>query len=266
MLRRAFSSLGCPELNLDETLALVTKHGLDGTELRSLGGTIELTDYLKAQFGSPAALAAHLGDKAKLILAFDTSLKLIGNTSADREKFLEFLPWAETLGVPRLRVFDGGTGLTDEALAQAVDTVRWWQALRRERGWRADFMVETHDSLANAAAIRKFANAAPDCAVLWDSQHTWLKGGEDPLVTWPAIRDLVVHVHVKDSIDVPSAKHPWTYVLPGEGRFAIAPLLAALRADNFSGPVSLEWERMWHPYLQPLDVALTAAAVNRWWF
>jgi sugar phosphate isomerase/epimerase len=265
LLRRAFSSLGCPELNLDETLALVLKHGLDGTELRSLGGTIELTDYLKAQFGTPAALAAHLGDKAKLILAFDTSLKLIGNTPADREKFLEFLPWAETLGVPRLRVFDGGTGLTDDALAQAAETVRWWQALRRERGWRADLMVETHDSLANAAAIRKFANAAPGCAVLWDSQHTWLKGGEDPLVTWPAIRDLAVHVHVKDSIDVPSAKHSWTYVLPGEGRFPIASLLAALRTDKFSGPVSLEWERMWHPYLQPLDVALATATKNRWW-
>jgi sugar phosphate isomerase/epimerase len=84
-------------------------------------------------------------------------------------------------------------------------------------------------------------------------------------VTWPAIRDLVVHVHVKDSIAVPSAKHPWTYVLPGAGRFPIAPLLEALRADEFAGSVSLEWERMWHPYLPSLDEALTAATKNRWW-
>jgi sugar phosphate isomerase/epimerase len=84
-------------------------------------------------------------------------------------------------------------------------------------------------------------------------------------VTWAAIRDLVVHVHVKDSIDMPSAKHSWTYVLPGTGRFPIAPLLAALRADAFAGPVSLEWERLWHPYLPTLDAALTAAKQNRWW-
>ena len=265
MLRRAFSSLGCPELNLEQALVLVAQYGLEGAELRSLGGTIDLPRYFAECYGSPAAMAAKLGGEARRILALDTSLKLIGNTPADRESFLEFLPWAEALGVPRLRVFDGGSGLTDEALAQAADTVRWWQALRRERGWRADLMVETHDSLANAAAIRRFAVGAPGCAVLWDSQHTWLKGGEDPLVTWPAIRDLVVHVHVKDSIDVPSAKHSWTYVLPGEGRFPIAPLLAALRADNFAGPVSLEWERLWHPYLPPLDAALAHAEKKRWW-
>jgi hypothetical protein len=38
-----------------------------------------------------------------------------------------------------------------------------------------------------------------------------------------------------------------------------------LRADNFAGPVSLEWERLWHPYLPPLDVALACAEKNRWW-
>ncbi|NBQ57827.1 MAG: sugar phosphate isomerase/epimerase [Opitutaceae bacterium] len=265
MLRRTFSSLGCPELDLDGALALVAKHGLEGAELRVLGGTVDLPAYFTAQFGSPAALVAKLGAESRRIVALDTSLKLIGNTPEEREQFLQFLPWAEALGVPRLRVFDGGSGLDETTLAQAVDTVRWWQAMRRERGWRADLMVETHDSLANAAAIRRFAMAAPGCAVLWDSQHTWLRGGEDPLVTWAAIRDLVVHVHVKDSIDVPSAKHSWTYVLPGTGRFPIAPLLAALRADAFAGPVSLEWERLWHPYLPTLDAALTAATQNRWW-
>ena len=30
-------------------------------------------------------------------------------------------------------------------------------------------------------------------------------------------------------------------------------LLAEVR---FEGPVSLEWERQWHPYLKPLDEAL----------
>lgn len=265
MLRRTFSSLGCPEFTLKAAFALAEKHGLDGFELRALGSTIDLPGYFAAQFVSPAALATKLGGNACRIVAFDTSLKLIGNTPAEREKFLEFLPWAEALGVPRLRVFDGGSALSDEALAEAAETVRWWQALRRERGWQADLMVETHDTLFTAEAIRRFALAAPGCAVLWDSHHTWLKGGEDPLVTWPAIRDLVVHVHLKDSINVPSARHPWTYVLPGAGRFPIAPLLAALRADKFSGPVSLEWERMWHPYLPSLDEALTTAAENRWW-
>jgi sugar phosphate isomerase/epimerase len=88
MLRRTFSSLGCPELDLDGALALVAKHGLDGAELRVLGGTIDLPAYFTAQFGSPAALAAKLGAEARRIVALDTSLKLIGNTPAEREQFL----------------------------------------------------------------------------------------------------------------------------------------------------------------------------------
>ena len=46
---------------------------------------------------------------------------------------------------------------------------------------------------------------------------------------------------------------------------AVAGALAALRADAFAGPVSLEWEKQWHPYLPSLDAALTAAAARRWW-
>jgi hypothetical protein len=38
-----------------------------------------------------------------------------------------------------------------------------------------------------------------------------------------------------------------------------------MRADDFAGPVSLEWERMWHPYLPSLDEALTAATASQWW-
>ena len=84
------------------------------------------------------------------------------------------------------------------------------------------------------------------------------------LATWQAIKPHVVHIHVKDSISKPSAKHPFSYVLPGEGEFAMAALRPVLAAE-FTGCVSLEWEKLWHPYLAPLDNALTAAAKHNWW-
>ena len=262
---RCFSSLGCPDFSLGETLALATKHGVDAVELRALGGTVELPPYLAAQFGSPAALAEKLRGEKIRVVALDTSFKLVGGAAGDREKFLAYVPWAEGFGVPRLRVFDGGQAADEAELTQAAETVNWWRALRRERGWRVDIMVETHDSLFTAAAIRRLHAVAPGAAILWDSHHTWKRGGEDPVATWRTIRDSVVHVHVKDSVSVPSARHPFTYVLPGAGEFPIAPVLAALRADKFAGPVSLEWEKFWHPYLAPLDEALRTAAEQRWW-
>ncbi len=262
--QRAFSTLGFPEATIDEVIALAEKHGLDGVELRALGGTIDLPAHFAATGGSPATLAGRLRPARVRIVSLDTSLHLIGGTAAEREKFTEFLPWAEALGVRWLRVFDGGRDAGPAELADAAETVRWWRELRRTNGWRADLMVETHDSLTTTAAIRRFAASVPATAILWDAFNTWKKSGEDPIETWRAIRGDVVHVHVKDCISVPSAKHPFTYVLPGTGEFPMAPLAAKLGAE-FNGTVSLEWEKLWHPYLPPLDEALRSAADRKWW-
>jgi sugar phosphate isomerase/epimerase len=261
---RIFSSLGCPHSTLDEALALAARHGLDGVELRALGGTLELPAYLASQFGAPTELAARLGDRAPRIVALDTSLRIIGGTADDRDKFLEFLPWAEALGVRWLRVFDGGRSADDAEIARAAETLRWWRELRATRGWQADIMVETHDALVTTPAIQRLLAAVPDTPILWDSHHTWRKSGEDPVVTWRAIRNHVVHLHVKDSIGTPGPRHPYTYVLPGTGEFPMAPLLAELRA-GFAGAVSLEWEKLWHPALPDLDAALDTATARSWW-
>jgi sugar phosphate isomerase/epimerase len=261
---RCFSSLGCPDASLDETLALAMKHQIDAVELRSLSGTVELHRYFAEKFGTPQNLAAQVRASGVRVVALNASMHLAGATEAEREQLVAFAPWADALGAHWLRVFDGKEA-DAAALAPALETLRWWRALRALHGWSCDVMIETHDSLFTSEKIRRFLAAAPDAAILWDSHHTWRKGGEDPVATWRAIRASIVHVHVKDSVSVPSARHPFTYTLPGEGEFSIAPLLAALRADNFSGPVSLEWEKLWHPYLPSLGEALRVAAERRWW-
>lgn len=264
-LQYGFSTLGCAELSLDDALALAATHRLKCIELRALGGSIDLPAYFAEKFGTPAGLATHLRTSAVKVAAFDTSFKLIGAAPADREALLQFVPWAEAAGVSRLRVFDGGKLADDTELSQAVETMSWWGDLRRKNGWKADLMVETHDSLFTAAALGRFIAAAPAAGILWDSHHTWKKGNEDPIVTWRATKAHIVHIHVKDSVSRPSARHPFTYVLPGDGEFPAAPLFAALKADNFTGTVSFEWEKLWHPYLPSLDEALTVAARRNWW-
>lgn len=262
--QRACSTLGCPELPLGEVLELAGRHRLGGVELRALGGTVDLPAYFAQKFGSPERIKDQVPSVPVKIVALDTSLKLTDSTPAARETLLQFVPWAEALGVRRLRVFDGGRTAGVDELEEAAATMAWWRELRMQRGWKVDLMVETHDSLIGSAAIGRFLALAPGTAILWDTHHTWKKGGEDPVATWRAIAPHVVHVHVKDSISRPSARHPFTYVLPGEGEFPMAPLRAVLQAE-FSGFVSLEWEKMWHPYLPSLDDALVAATKRCWW-
>ncbi|MBA4136222.1 MAG: sugar phosphate isomerase/epimerase [Opitutus sp.] len=259
---RAFSTLGCPELSLDDALALAQSHGLAAIELRTLSGTIDLPALFAREFVTPAALAVHVARQSVQIVSLDTSFKLAEPSEAEWEAFLAFVPWAEARGVKWLRVFDGGA--PGRPLEPLLATLARWRAHRASNGIGADMMIETHDSLFTAAAINAFAQAASGAAILWDTHHTWKKGGEDPVATWNAIKPHVVHVHVKDSISRPSARHPFTYVLPGAGEFPMAPLRAAL-AGEFRGTVSLEWERQWHPYLPPLEDALRAGAERKWW-
>lgn len=262
MYARTFSSLGCPDLPLDGVIALARHYGIDRLELRALDGSLELPAYFASHFASPAALVAELAATGMRVIALDTSLKLIGSKAQDRTALLEFLPWAEALGVRWLRVFDGGSQLDAAALAEAADTLRWWTAERTARKARVDFMIETHDVLLTVADITRFQEAMPHpVSLLWDSHHTWRRGGEDPVQTWRAIHPNVVHVHVKDSMAADAGA--FTYVLPGQGNFPMSPLRAVLAAE-FSGAVSLEWERRWHPQLPPLEEALTAAAAG-WW-
>lgn len=260
-MRRAFSTLGCAELGLDAVLGLAEARGIDGVELRALEGRLDLPELLAERHGTPAALAARLGPRAGRIASLSTSLTLATAGAAERAAFLAFVPWAEALGVRWLRVFDGaGPG----GLAPLRATLDWWRDERRAHGWACDVMVETHDTLFTGAAIAEFAAATAGTAVLWDSFNTWLKGGEDPLRTWEVVRSHVAHIHVKDAVRRPSEKFPWTYVAPGAGEFPFAALLAALARDGFPGPVSLEWERLWHPYLGPLEDAITAAEAAGW--
>jgi sugar phosphate isomerase/epimerase len=263
-LTRAISSLGCPDLTLDGVAALVARHGLQGCELRFLAGTVDLPGYFEATFGTPGALAAQVRSLGLTVFSLGTSFALIGRGEEDRREFLRYLPWAEALGIGRVRVFDGGKAGSDEELAEAAATCRWWQDVRRERGWKTDIMVETHDLLFTSAMIERFIAAVPGVPLLWDSHHTWQRGGENPLDTWAAVHAHVRHIHVKDSILQPSARHPFTYVLPGAGAFPAPALMARLASDGFAGPVSLEWERAWHPYLPSLDAALDRAAQG-WW-
>lgn len=267
MMLHTFSTLGCPELDLDGAIALAARHGLHSLELRTLNRTTDLPAWFAEHYGTPAALAAHLHQRHVKVCVLDTSFKLIGQDDIDRAQLELFVQWADAADVPWLRVLDGGkTGSADE-IAEAAETMAWWRAQRIKNNWAVDFVVETHDSLLDAKRLHEFINRVPQVSLLWDAHHTWKKGGEAPLKTWEMIRNHVVHLHVKDSVSTPTptGSHPYTYVLPGDGEYPMAELRNALKTDRFNGVISLEWERMWHPYLPELDKALYHATQMRWW-
>src|SRR6266542_5819659 len=118
MYTRTFSTLGCAEFSLDEVITLGQRHDISAFEVRALSGTLDLPTYFSTTFGAPTALAQELSSGGARIVVFDTSFRVFDGSDADRRSLLEFLPWAEALGVRWLRVFDGGKVIDVAALAQ----------------------------------------------------------------------------------------------------------------------------------------------------
>src|SRR6185437_5528329 len=48
----------------------------------------------------------------------------------------------------------------------------------------------------------------------------------------------------------------WQLVLLGDGEVAVREMLGLLSADGYPGWISVEWEKRWHPEIEPPEVAL----------
>jgi hypothetical protein len=93
------------------------------------------------------------------IVALGTSFRLVGAGPGDRDALLAQALWADGLGVPWLRVFDGGRDADAGELAEAAAALAWWREERRRRGWAVDLMVETHDSFLDSVRLARAALA-----------------------------------------------------------------------------------------------------------
>ncbi|NDV62267.1 TIM barrel protein [Puniceicoccales bacterium CK1056] len=268
-LNWSFSSLGCPELGLEEIVKLAQQYDLSRLELRTVEDRVDLPELFKGRYGNAETLSRYLSDEGMSVVALDASLKLVGNTPSDRDEFLKFMEWADALGAPNVRIFDGGSftpELGEADMEAALETISWWRGEQAGNGWKADIMVETHDCLTATRAVQQLQAALSDpVRILWDTHHTWKKADEKIEDTWAALKEWIPHVHVKDSISEPSARHPFTYVMLGDGEFDLASTVDLLRGEAFQGTVSIEWERKWHPYLPPLGDALKRARELGWW-
>ncbi len=260
--------MGCPNASLAEACALAAEFGFPAIELRSLSGTVELPGLFAKTGWTPAVVRETCARHAVRLASAGSSFKLVGSTAADRAALLAFCDWADSLGIPFVRTFGGGkwgTPLTEADFQSAAQSVEWWRGEKSARGWRLDLLLETHDAFSGSEPCLELnARLNSPLHLIWDTHHTWRYAGESPRDSWNKIGHLVRHVHFKDSVDRPSARHPYTYVLCGEGQMPLAETMEVLRANKFTGGVSLEWELLWHPYLDPLNVALRELVRQPW--
>mgnify|MGYP003643393969 CR=1 FL=1 len=256
VLVNCFSTLGCPQRTLRQSIELAQAHDIPMVEVRTLSGSNDLTQNLASEFGQPADLTACLGDADIKVPVMGSSHRLFDETF-DFAPLQNLAQWADAAGVRFLRVFDGkGETLDSEMLDLAQARFEHWEALRAAQGIKAQLLIETHGVLCANQALEAFCNRLRDAPILWDTHHTWAAGNA-LAQTREIIGARLAHLHVKDSL-LRAGKRQ--YVLPGTGSFPAADLARVLTEfPPVSAAVSLEWEKHWHPEIPDLESALTYA-------
>lgn len=268
-IKWGISTLGCHELDLPAICKLAEEYGIHHLEIRSLADSLNLPQYLDDTYGDNTSdVKQILAQHHQSIIALNSGFKLIGFDEEAREELLAFVRWAELLEVPYIRVFGGGSmeePLSDSDIELAVDNLQWWKQQREQHQWKTDIALETHGGFSSGErCLRLQESFGSPLAIIWDTHHTWKLGGESASQTWDQIASMIQHIHIKDSVSVPSERHPYSYCLLGEGEFSAEDVFKVLHDNNFSGVVSLEWERKWHPYLDDLGTALQSLESSGW--
>ena len=244
----AFSTLGCPNWDLDQIITAAHAYGYDAVELR---GYQEWMDLPVAEPFTPANRAetrARFADAGVAICCVSSSGVV---TKGMLDHVRQHTELAHDLGCPVVRVF-GGALPTDvphaEAFARAVENLRAFGDAGQQAGVK--IVLETHDSFSTGKAVSELIAAAAHPAVqsLWDLHHPY-RQGESIEETYAFLAPTLGHLHIKDS------RPDGRYCLMGEGDIPTLPMLDRILDGGYTGAISLEWEKRWHPEIAEPEVA-----------
>lgn len=278
-----FSTLGCPDYDLDQIIHIAQQCGYEGVEFRIYRGTEKLNTL--EEFQRP-----HISDTHKRLLAAGLKTACVSssarfslpgkeNQKAQIQLAEDFFQIAHDLECPYVRVFGGPypknfTGAKAEAgiekyrASLPADTLK---DLTREEcdKWIMDSfgqigeigrkygvmpLMETHDDFCDGSVVHRLVEGcgSSNFGILWDALHPFRYGMklED---TYQEVQDRIHHVHLKDS----SHLTPWgfTPALVGDGEMDIQGTVDILKKYHYDEFVCFEWEKLWFPDVEEPQVA-----------
>ncbi len=249
-MKSCFSTLGCPEWTVDQIVHCVRTYEFEGIEVRGLEDVMFLPDSPHMQPGS--AFLRELDDAGCCPVVLGSSASF-GKGDAALKECNTFVVLASSIDCPMVRVFGGNLpeGATREQAAEMVAP-----ALRQACEFAAEHGViiglETHDAWCRGdeCALLLAGVDHPALRIVWDAHHSY-RHGESPAETMAAVGAHIDHVHLKDGFwqDGPQ------YTLFGEGDVPLLDILQCLKSADYTGYLSLEWEKKWHPDLPGPEVA-----------
>ena len=259
-MKLAFSTLGCPAWSIGEVAAAAKKYGFDAVEFRGLTGELDIRRISALAPENIAATRGILGGTD--ICVFGSSLTM--DSSVSREETLkegrEVIDICAADGIPFIRVF-GNEIFPEEDEKAALDHIArgFSELCAYAEDKNVSLLVEVHGNVTTLERLSRIAEkvTSPAFGILWDIAHTDKQYKDDFASFYRPLLPLIRHIHVKDHIRLEKGTQLCDI---GKGEIPIAAIVKSLLKDGYDGYFSLEWERMWHPELAPLEEALPVYA------
>jgi sugar phosphate isomerase/epimerase len=256
-VKLGFSTLGCPEWDLDKIAREAKGNRYQGVELRG-------------EQGEHVYPGLRTGERRKIRELFETNGVEIFSITAytdfntsdsellqTRERMLDdYLHLAQDLGARYLRTFIGDIppGMNpaehDQKIAGYLARIA-----QRGAGLGVRLLMETHDRISRLETALDLADltGGEEIGILWDIPHS-LRNGEIPWNTALRGKNRLAYVHLKDELAGDRGEE--LPVIPGNGIIPAEKIMYLLNWLGFTGYVCFEWEKKWHPDLPPLDEVL----------
>ncbi|MCL6442880.1 MAG: sugar phosphate isomerase/epimerase [Alicyclobacillus sp.] len=259
-MKIAYSNLACPEWSMEQVMAHAAEYGYDGVEIRLLAGQV-IPATLDAATRQEICRLARQHDIDIIGLGASTQFAMADVQEHDRQvqSLLAYIELASAMEVPFVRTFGGGGNPADlpaelrgELVSRVADGLN--QVAARAEALGVAVLLETHDAFCSSAMVRDVLQQVPSPAIgaLWDTHHPY-RVGETAAETYGNLADRLRHVHIKDARRNADG---WDLVLLGQGEVPVRDIVQLLVRTGYDKYLSIEWERKWHPEIEPADVAL----------
>jgi sugar phosphate isomerase/epimerase len=254
----AFSTLGCPEWELQKILDFAEANQFAAIELRGLMGNLDLPSR-------PEFAPDRIPQTKKEIAAHEIKIACVSSSSAmhesdplKREQSLSdarrFIDLASTLGAPYVRVFGNEIkGPREQVITRVAAGMRTLADYAGPRG--VTVIIESHGDFTDSPTLKEVLIRADSrsAALLWDAHHTFAASHEEPEDTVRELGKWIRHTHLKDSVGGGKERK---YVLTGKGDVPIERQIRALQGIDYQGFYCFEWEKVWHPDLLDPSIAI----------
>ena len=257
-MKLAFSTLGCPEWDVEKIIEAAFQYGYSAIELRGIQKGMDpdnMTCFLPENREKTLRMFAESDIE---ICVFGTSVNF-HDPSTVQEQYqtaLKALRFCVECNIPMMRVF-GNEVKPETEIKQLEQIAFYFDKLSKEaEKVHKQVLLEVHGNLTTIERLRYVAErvSSPAFGLIWDVGHTHVHYGERIEQFYYALKPWIRHVHIKDAVHQDGKLHHLCMI--GAGHLPLVKIIDMLERDGYQGYYSLEWEKRWHPELAEPEIVI----------